>query len=76
MTIRGFTEKEFIATAEFIHEGVQITLDAKRSVSGSKLQDFMTYVGSPDCVGFEKKSRGYDNQVPAAWIMTDIGVNR
>ncbi|GFZ17206.1 hypothetical protein Acr_26g0004760 [Actinidia rufa] len=45
---RGFTEKEFIATAEFIQEGVQITLDAKRSVSGSKLQDFMKFVGSPD----------------------------
>ncbi|KAA8525178.1 hypothetical protein F0562_006958 [Nyssa sinensis] len=30
MTTRGFTEKEFIATADFIHEGVQITLEAKR----------------------------------------------
>ncbi|KAL7164548.1 hypothetical protein ACSBR2_040450 [Camellia fascicularis] len=47
MTTRGFTEKEFIATADLIHEGVQITLDAKRSVSGSKLQDFMKFVGSP-----------------------------
>ncbi|XP_059657094.1 serine hydroxymethyltransferase 3, chloroplastic [Cornus florida] len=48
MTTRGFTEKEFIATADFIHEGVQITLDAKRSVSGSKLPEFMKFVASPD----------------------------
>lgn len=48
MTTRGFTEKEFIETADFIHEGVQITLDAKRAASGSKLQDFMKFVGSPD----------------------------
>ena len=48
MTTRDFTEKEFIATADFIHEGVQITLEAKRSVSGSKLQDFMKFVVSPD----------------------------
>ncbi|KAF8406922.1 hypothetical protein HHK36_006043 [Tetracentron sinense] len=47
MTTRGFTEKEFIATADFIHEGVQIALEAKQSVSGSKLQDFMKLVGSP-----------------------------
>ncbi|XP_057477322.1 serine hydroxymethyltransferase 3, chloroplastic-like [Actinidia eriantha] len=48
MTTRGFTEKEFMATADFIHEGVQITREAKRSVSGSKLQDFMKFVVSPD----------------------------
>ena len=48
MTTRRFTEREFIATADFIHEGVQITLEAKKSVSGSKLQDFMKFVGSPD----------------------------
>uniref|UniRef100_A0A5B6Z824 Serine hydroxymethyltransferase n=1 Tax=Davidia involucrata TaxID=16924 RepID=A0A5B6Z824_DAVIN len=48
MTTRGFTEKEFIATADFIHEGVQITREAKRSVSGTKLQDFIKFVASPD----------------------------
>ncbi|XP_071723089.1 serine hydroxymethyltransferase 3, chloroplastic-like isoform X2 [Rutidosis leptorrhynchoides] len=48
MTTRGFTEKEFIATADLIHEGVQITLDAKKLVSGSKLQEFMKVVTSPD----------------------------
>ncbi|KAL6985508.1 Serine hydroxymethyltransferase 3, chloroplastic [Sarracenia purpurea var. burkii] len=47
-SVPGFKEKEFIATADFIHEGVQIALEAKRSVSGSKLQDFMKFVGSPD----------------------------
>lgn len=34
--------------ADFIHEGVGITLDAKQSVSGSKLQDFMKFVTSLD----------------------------
>ncbi|KAI8568884.1 hypothetical protein RHMOL_Rhmol02G0235200 [Rhododendron molle] len=48
MTTRGFTEQEFIATADFIHPGVLITLDAKLSVSGSKLQDFMKSAGSPE----------------------------
>ncbi|KAK2973933.1 hypothetical protein RJ640_001401 [Escallonia rubra] len=48
MTTRGFTEKDFISTADFIHEGVQIAREAKRSVSGSKLQDFMKFVASPD----------------------------
>ncbi|GMN51332.1 hypothetical protein TIFTF001_020485 [Ficus carica] len=48
MTTRGFTEKVFVAIADFIHEGVEITLDAKRSVSGSKLQDFMKFVTSHD----------------------------
>ncbi|KAL8487495.1 hypothetical protein ACS0TY_023976 [Phlomoides rotata] len=47
MTTRGFSENEFIAIADFIHEGVQITLDAKKLVSGSKLQDFMKFVTSP-----------------------------
>lgn len=47
MTTRGFSENEFIAVAGFIHEGVQITLEAKKSVTGSKLQDFMKFVTSP-----------------------------
>ncbi|KAK6248989.1 hypothetical protein QUC31_020554 [Theobroma cacao] len=48
MTTRGFTEKEFTAIADFIHEGVQITVDAKGLVSGSKLQEFLKFVVSPD----------------------------
>ncbi|KAJ0090544.1 hypothetical protein Patl1_12998 [Pistacia atlantica] len=48
MTTRGFTEKEFVAVADFIHEGVQITLEAKKLVKGSKLQDFMKFVTSSD----------------------------
>lgn len=47
MTTRGFRENEFIAVADFIHEGVQITHDAKKSAPGSKLQDFMKFVTSP-----------------------------
>lgn len=48
MTTRGFTENDFIATADYIHEGVQITIDAKRAVLGSKLQDFEKFVTSPE----------------------------
>ncbi|KAK3032033.1 hypothetical protein RJ639_036407 [Escallonia herrerae] len=48
MATRGFTEKDFMSTADFIHEGVQIAREAKRSVAGSKLQDFMKFVASPD----------------------------
>ncbi|KAK8547377.1 hypothetical protein V6N13_098087 [Hibiscus sabdariffa] len=48
MTTRGFKEKEFTAIADFIHEGVQITIDAKGLVSGSsKLQEFLKFVVSP-----------------------------
>ncbi|XP_016506712.1 serine hydroxymethyltransferase 3, chloroplastic [Nicotiana tabacum] len=48
MTTRGFSEKEFVTVADFINEGVQITLEAKKLVSGSKLQDFLKFVTSPE----------------------------
>ncbi|CAK9166391.1 unnamed protein product, partial [Ilex paraguariensis] len=48
MTTRGFNEDEFMSTADFIHEGVQIALEAKRSAPSSKLQDFIKFVASPD----------------------------
>ncbi|KAF8400966.1 hypothetical protein HHK36_014269 [Tetracentron sinense] len=71
MTTRGFTEKEFIATADFIHEGVQITLEAKRSVSGSKLQDFMKFVGSPE---FSLKDRVLDLQRRVETLTTQFSM--
>lgn len=48
MTTRGFKEKDFVAAADFIHEGVQIASEAKGSISGTKLKDFMDFVQSPD----------------------------
>ncbi|KAJ7958335.1 Serine hydroxymethyltransferase [Quillaja saponaria] len=48
MTTRGLKEEEFVLIADYIHEGVQITLEAKKLVSGSKLQDFMQFISSPD----------------------------
>ncbi|CAK9323601.1 unnamed protein product [Citrullus colocynthis] len=48
MTTRGFTEKEFVAVADFIHEGVTITLDAKPLAPGSKLQEFLKFVTTSD----------------------------
>ncbi|KAK9126077.1 hypothetical protein Scep_014923 [Stephania cephalantha] len=59
MSTRMFTEKEFIATADLIHEGVQIALEAKKAVQGSKLQDFMNFVESPE---FSLKDRVADLQ--------------
>jgi glycine hydroxymethyltransferase len=56
MTTRGFTKSEFVAIADFIHEGVQITLEAKQLVSGSKLQDFMKFIASPDFSLMDKVS--------------------
>ncbi|CAK9324411.1 unnamed protein product [Citrullus colocynthis] len=48
MTTRGFTDKEFVAVADFIHEGVKITLDAKSLAPGSKLQEFLKFVTTSD----------------------------
>ncbi|KDP34120.1 hypothetical protein JCGZ_07691 [Jatropha curcas] len=56
MTTRGFTEKEFVATADFIHGGVQLTIEAKKSAPGSKLQDFLKFVASPDFPMMDKVS--------------------
>ncbi|TYK16423.1 serine hydroxymethyltransferase 3 [Cucumis melo var. makuwa] len=48
MTTRGFTEREFAAVANFIHEGVKITFDAKPLVPGPKLQEFLKFVTTFD----------------------------
>ncbi|XP_004307174.1 PREDICTED: serine hydroxymethyltransferase 3, chloroplastic [Fragaria vesca subsp. vesca] len=48
MTTRGFTEKDFIATADYIHEGVRIAIDAKDKAPASKLQEFLKYVATPE----------------------------
>ncbi|KAM1232615.1 hypothetical protein ACFX2J_002417 [Malus domestica] len=67
MTTRGFTEKEFVAVADYIHEGVQITIDAKRTVLGPKLQDFMKFVASPE---FSLKDRVSDLQTRVEALTT------
>ncbi|XP_050376034.1 serine hydroxymethyltransferase 3, chloroplastic isoform X2 [Argentina anserina] len=48
MTTRGFTEKDFITTADYIHEGVQIAIDAKDKAPAPKLQEFLKYVVTPE----------------------------
>ncbi|KAG5115942.1 hypothetical protein JHK84_042055 [Glycine max] len=48
MTTRGLGEKEFSLIADFLHEGVQICLEAKSLVSGTKLQDFLKFVSSSE----------------------------
>ncbi|CAL0301275.1 unnamed protein product [Lupinus luteus] len=48
MTTRGLGEKEFALIADLIHDGVQISLEAKSLASGTKLQDFLKFVTSPE----------------------------
>ncbi|XP_057524706.1 serine hydroxymethyltransferase 3, chloroplastic [Amaranthus tricolor] len=48
MTTRGFKETEFVATADFIHEGIQITLEATKLRPKTKLQEFLKFVASPE----------------------------
>lgn len=48
MTTRGLGEREFELIADLIHEGVQISLEAKSLVSGTKVQDFLNFVLAPE----------------------------
>lgn len=48
MTTRGLSEKDFVAVADLIKEGVEITIEAKKAVTGTKLQEFNKYVTSPE----------------------------
>ncbi|KAJ4951592.1 hypothetical protein NE237_028424 [Protea cynaroides] len=71
MTTRGFTEKEFRATADFIHEGIKVTLEAKQSISGKKLQDFMKFIESPE---FPLKNRVVDLQSRVEALTTQFPI--
>ncbi|KAF2286266.1 hypothetical protein GH714_012976 [Hevea brasiliensis] len=71
MTTSGFTEKEFVATADYIREGVQITIEAKKSVSGSKLQDFLKFVASLD---FSLKDKVSDLQTRVEALTTQFPI--
>lgn len=56
------------------HEGVQITLEAKKLSSGSKPQYFMKFVPSPDFISIDgvksaEKSRGFDSWISIAWLV-------
>ncbi|XP_031504761.1 serine hydroxymethyltransferase 3, chloroplastic [Nymphaea colorata] len=48
MTTRGFKEAEFTLVADLVHEGVQIALECKGAVGGTKLKDFLDFVGSKE----------------------------
>ncbi|KAL1196159.1 Serine hydroxymethyltransferase 3 [Cardamine amara subsp. amara] len=48
MTTRGLSQKDFVAVADLIKEGVEITKEAKKVVLGSKFQDFTKLVTSPE----------------------------
>lgn len=41
MTTRGMTEEDVTTVVQFIHRGVNITLDIQKSVEGPKLADFV-----------------------------------
>ncbi|MCO5614573.1 hypothetical protein L7F22_068856 [Adiantum nelumboides] len=46
LTTRGFKEEDFIAVANYIHEGVQIAIEAKGLLKSSKIKEFMDLVES------------------------------
>ncbi|KAH0894768.1 hypothetical protein HID58_057197 [Brassica napus] len=48
MTTRGLSEKDFVVVADLIKEGVEITMEAKKLVSGTKLGEFTKFVTSPE----------------------------
>ncbi|KAJ0247378.1 Serine hydroxymethyltransferase 3 [Hirschfeldia incana] len=48
MTTRGLSEKDFVVVADLIKEGVEITMEAKKLVSGTKLVEFTKLVTSPE----------------------------
>lgn len=48
LTTRGFTEKDFLLVADFIHEGVKITQEAKKLSPSPKLQDFLKFITASD----------------------------
>ncbi|EPS73248.1 serine hydroxymethyltransferase, partial [Genlisea aurea] len=63
MTTRGFGEAEFARVGDLIDEGVRIAIDAKRCVSGSKLQDFVKFVGSSGSFPLGDRLRDLENEV-------------
>ncbi|ERN12918.1 hypothetical protein AMTR_s00050p00205910 [Amborella trichopoda] len=67
MTTRCFTEEDFVKAADLVHEGVGITLKAKKLVpSGStKLKDYLELVQSLD---FPLKSRTLDLRRVEVWM--------
>ncbi|CAN6443900.1 unnamed protein product [Victoria cruziana] len=48
LTTRGFKEAEFTLVADLVHEGVLIALECKNAVGGTKLKDFLEFVGSKE----------------------------
>ncbi|CAN0870473.1 Serine hydroxymethyltransferase 3, chloroplastic [Linum grandiflorum] len=71
MTTRGFEEREFVATADFIHEGLQIALEAKSLAPGSELQDLLKFVASPE---FPLKDKVLDLQKRVEALTTQFPI--
>eukprot|EP01018_Ginkgo_biloba_P006469 Gb_16208 [translate_table: standard] len=46
LTTRGLLEDDFTKVADSIHEGVQIAIEAKDSVQGTKLKDYTEFIES------------------------------
>ncbi len=44
LTSRGFTEKDFVQVAEFLHEALQICIDVQEK-SGKAIKDFIAALG-------------------------------
>ncbi|CAH8437148.1 unnamed protein product [Heterobilharzia americana] len=48
LTSRGFIEKDFIAVAEFLHQGIQIAVKANQLASSKLLKDYEAVVNTND----------------------------
>jgi glycine hydroxymethyltransferase len=46
MTTRGLKEQDFETVAEFVDRAVKMTIDIKKTVSGTKLKDFKEAVAN------------------------------
>lgn len=77
LTTRGLREAEFVKVADFIHEGIQIAVNAKETCPGSKIKDFLQYVESESClqhaaiVDLRKRVEAFATQYPIPGVGTE-----
>lgn len=77
LTTRGLGEAEFVKVANFIHEGIQITVKAKETCPGTKIKDFLEYVESESCeqrgaiLDLRKRVEAFATQYPIPGVGTE-----
>ncbi|KAJ7514295.1 hypothetical protein O6H91_23G037700 [Diphasiastrum complanatum] len=77
LTTRGLGQKDFVQVADFIHEGVQIGLQVKGLVQGSKVKDYLEYLDSENCalkgeiLDLRKRVQSFACQFPIPGVNTE-----